>query len=228
MKELIVHNRPKSPISEAYRSIRTNIQFANVDGKIKTILFTSATAGEGKTTTLSNVAMTLVDAGHRVLIIDCDLRKPRVHKFFEISNEKGITDILLNSQDYREYLHKNVHSRLHIIPSGKIPGNPSELLYSEAMKTFIGKLKADYDYIFVDSPPVLPVTDAAVMSTYMDAVILVCASGQIEIEAAKRASEALKNVKANLLGAVINKIPIKESRYSSYYYYYANEEGEKK
>lgn len=228
MKELIVHNRPKSPISEAYRSIRTNIQFANVDGKLKTILVTSPTTGEGKTTTLSNVAMTLADAGNSVLIIDCDLRKPRIHKFFEISNEKGLTDILLKGRDYKEYVYHSEHTGLHIITSGKIPTNPSELLNSKAMRSFIEKMKNDFDYIFVDSPPVLPVTDAAVMSRYIDAVILVCASGQIEIEAAKRATESLKKVEANILGAVINKIPIKENRYSSYYYYYSNEEGEQK
>lgn len=227
MKELIVHNNPKSHVSEAYRSIRTNIQFANVDSKIKTIMVTSSAAGEGKTTTMCNVAMTLCDAGHNVLILDCDLRKPRIHKFFEISNESGLTDILMKPQDYRKHIKNNLHINLDIITSGKIPANPSELLYSQAMKDFIENVKEDYDYIFIDAPPVLPVTDAVILSHYIDAVILVCASGVIEIEAVKRAKEALNKVDANIIGVVLNKISTKNNRYSDYYYYYSNEEGDK-
>jgi len=226
LKELIVHNNPKSPVSEAYRGIRTNIQFANIDNNIKTILMTSATPGEGKTTTLCNVAMTLADAGHKVIIIDCDLRKPRIHKFFEISNKEGITDILLKGEDFKKFIKGDFHPNLHIITSGKIPSNPSEILYSKAMKSFIEKLKEEYDYVFIDTPPVIAVTDAAIMSSYIDGVVLVCSSGNIEIDMAKKAKESLEKVNANMLGVVLNKIPLKGQKYANYYYY-SNEEGGK-
>jgi len=226
LKELIVHNNPKSPVSEAYRGIRTNIQFANIDNNIKTILMTSATPGEGKTTTLCNVAMTLADAGHKVIIIDCDLRKPRIHKFFEISNKEGITDILLKGEDFKKFIKGDLHPNLHIITSGKIPSNPSEILYSKAMKSFIEKLKEEYDYVFIDTPPVIAVTDAAIMSSYIDGVVLVCSSGNIEIDMAKKAKESLEKVNANMLGVVLNKIPLKGQKYANYYYY-SNEEGGK-
>lgn len=219
MKELIVKNAALSPISEAYRSIRTNIQFSNVDGEFKAILVTSSTAGEGKTTTLCNVAATLADDGQRVIIVDCDLRKPRVHAFFEISNEFGVTDILYKNEDYKKFMHKSYHENIDIITSGKIPTNPSELLNSAKMKKFINVLKENYDYVFIDTPPIVPVTDAVIMASYIDRVILVCSSGQLEIEHGKQAKAALDSVGANLLGIVLNKMPVNKKRYQYYYNY---------
>lgn len=224
MKELIVNTKPKSPISESYRSIRTNIQFANLDKNLQTIMVTSPTAGEGKTTTLSNVALAMADADHRVLIVDCDMRKPRIHKVFEISNIYGMAEILLHGGDYKKALNPTSNENLYIITAGKIPSNPSELLYSNAMKTLIQNLKKDFEYIFINAPPVVPVTDAAIMSNYVDGVILVCASGVIEIELAQKAKESLENVNANILGVVLNKINTKNDKYSSYYYYYGEED----
>ena len=224
MKELIVNTKPKSPISESYRSIRTNIQFANLDKNLQTIMVTSPTAREGKTTTLSNVALAMADAEHRVLIVDCDMRKPRIHKVFEISNIYGMAEILLHGGDYKKALNPTSNDNLHIITAGKIPSNPSELLYSNAMKILIQNLKKDFEYIFIDAPPVVPVTDAVIMSNYVDGVILVCASGVIEIELAQKAKESLENVNANILGVVLNKINIKNDKYSSYYYYYGEED----
>ena len=221
-----MHNSPKSPISEAYRGIRTNIQFANVDNNIKTILMTSSALGEGKTTTLCNVAMTMADAGHKVIIIDCDLRKPRIHKFFEVSNRVGITDILLKGEDFKSFLRGGFHPNLEIITSGKIPSNPSEILYSNAMKNLIEKIKMEYDYVFIDTPPVIAVTDAVIMSQYIDGVVLVCSSGKTEVEMVKKAKESLAKVNANILGVVLNKIPLKGQKYANYYYY-SNKEGEK-
>ena len=224
MKELIVNTKPKSPISESYRSIRTNIQFANLDKNLQTIMVTSPTAREGKTTTLSNVALAMADADHRVLIVDCDMRKPRIHKVFEISNIYGMAEILLHGGDYKKALNPTSNENLYIITAGKIPSNPSELLYSNAMKNLIQNLKKDFEYIFIDTPPVVPVTDAAIMSNYVDGVILVCASGVIEIELAQKAKESLENVNANILGVVLNKINTKNDKYSSYYYYYGEED----
>lgn len=226
MKELIVKNQPKSPISEAYRRIRTNIEFSNVDNEFKSILFVSATASEGKTTTISNVAMTLKDAGKKVIIVDCDLRKPRIHKFFDLSNKKGLTDILIENIDYKLYIQRHEVSSLDIITSGKIPDNPSELLVSNSMKRFIEKLKENYDYILIDAPPIVPVTDGTILASFLDRVVLVCASGQVEIDMAKRAKEALDKVGANILGTVLNKVAVDSKKYS-YYYYYRNEGEEK-
>jgi capsular exopolysaccharide synthesis family protein len=217
---MIVHNKPKSPISEAYRSIRTNIQFANVDGEIKTIMFTSATKSEGKTTTISNIALTMADAGHRVLVLDCDFRNPSIHKSFGLTNKFGVTDILLKGVEYRNYVNKiKSYENLDVITVGKVPKNPSELLYSNAMKKFINRLKHDYDYIMIDTPPVIPVTDSAVMASYIDAIILVCASGVAEVENTRKAVESLKKVGGNIIGAVLNKAPIKQKDYHSYYHY---------
>lgn len=220
MKDLIVHEKPKSPISEAYRSVRTNIQFANIDGEIKTIMFTSANKSEGKTTTVSNIAITMADAGHKVMIIDCDFRNPSIHRSFGISNKYGVTDILLKGKSYREYINCiATHDNLDVLTAGKIPRNPSELLYSKTMRKFIDELKGDYEYIMIDAPPILPVTDAAVMATYIDGIILVCASGVAEVESTKSAVESIQKVGGNIIGAVLNKIPVKQKKYHNYYYY---------
>lgn len=227
MKDLIVKKHPKSPVSEAYRAVRTNIQFANIDKDTKTILVTSATPGEGKSTTLSNVAITLADAGNKVLIMDCDFRKPKIHKTFEISNAVGITDLLLSGEDFDTHLHKSIHKNLHILTAGRVPSNPSEILDSKTMKQFIEHLKKFYDFILIDTPPVLPVTDAVILSTYADKVILVCASGDVAIDYAKRAKESLEKVGADIMGVVINKINIK-SRNHYYYYYYHEKKKRKK
>lgn len=228
MKELIVKNSPKSPISEAYRGIRTNLQFANVDKNFKTIMVTSATAGEGKTTTLCNVAATLADAGNKILIMDCDLRKPRIHKFFNLSNAIGVTDILLNGYDYKKFVNKIEYNNISVLTSGHIPKNPSELLSSEAMKKFIELLKMEYDYIMIDTPPVVPVTDGVIMSTYIDRVIMVCSSGELNIDMGKRAKESLEKVGANILGVVLNKVPMNAKKYEYYYYYHQKDgKGEK-
>ncbi|WP_028828656.1 CpsD/CapB family tyrosine-protein kinase [Proteocatella sphenisci] len=223
MKELILKKLPKSPISEAYRGIRTNLEFANIDKNFKTILCTSATAGEGKTTTLCNVAAAMADNGNKVLILDCDLRKPRIHKFFELSNAAGLTDILLKGQDYKKFVHKIDYNNISVITAGNIPKNPSELLSSEKMKKFIEMLKDDYDYVMIDAPPVVPVTDSVIMSTYIDGVILVCASGDLNIEMAKKTRESLTKVGANILGVVLNKVPVDSKKYAYYYYYHQND-----
>lgn len=223
MKEFVVKNSPKSPISETYRAIRTNLLYANVDQVLKTILMTSATAGEGKTTTLNNLAMTLCEVGHRVLVIDCDLRKPRIHKFFEISNAAGVTDILVSGDNYKSYVNKSIHERLHVLTAGKIPPSPTELLSSNAFKVLLEELEKDYDYVLMDTPPIVPVTDALILSRMVSGVILVVRSGKVEIEFAKRAKHNLEQVNAKVLGVVLNDVPVKGKRYQNYYYYAQDE-----
>lgn len=226
MKDIIVHKQPKSPVSEAYRGIRTNISFDNVDKSFKSILVTSPKEGEGKTTTLCNLAMTFAISGNKVIVVDTDLRRPKLHKLLEISNKNGLTDILLKGDDYRKYVNSSVHPNLDLITSGSIPDNPSEVLGSDAVKRLVEQLKKDYDYVFLDTPPVVPVNDAVIMSTYIDRVILVLASGEVEKEVAVKAVKDLQKVGAKILGTVLNKVPINKQKYN-YYYYYSNELGDK-
>lgn len=226
MNELIVKRHPKSPVSESYRALRTNILFSNVDKDTKTFMVTSATPGEGKSTTLTNTALTLAGAGHKTIILDCDFRKPRVHKIFEISNKSGITEMLLSEKTHHDFIHKKVVPNLDVMTAGNVPSNPSEILNSKAMKAFIETVKDEYDYVFIDAPPVLPVTDAVILSTYIDRVILVCAAGGVTFDMAKHAKDALERVGGQILGVVLNKISVKEN--SQYYYYYYGEKKDQK
>lgn len=218
---LITHNKPKSPISEAYRTLRTNIQFSSLDKDIKTITVTSSGPGEGKSTVMTNLAVTMAQTGKKVIIIDCDLRKPKIHKVFEVQNNIGFTTVLVENTDYKKVArHVDGIDGLDIMPSGPIPPNPSELLGSKKSKDFFEKLKADYDIILIDAPPVGVVTDAAILSTYVDGVILVAGFGQVEVEAIKRTKELLDKVNAPILGVVLNKVPVATGKYYGKYYYY--------
>ncbi|MDD4496094.1 MAG: CpsD/CapB family tyrosine-protein kinase [Eubacteriales bacterium] len=217
---LITLDDPKSPVSEAYRVLRTNIQFMSVDKPIKSIVVSSATPEEGKSSTLANLAVIMAQAGSRTLIIDGDLRKPMVHKLFNLDNRKGLTNVLALHEDYQDYLHKGPHSNLDILTCGAIPPNPSELLASAAMKEFLSVVGSQYDYILIDAPPIGAVTDAAILSTIVDGVILVAASGQVRGEFLQRAKEQLEQVNANILGVVLNKVTDKIGSSYGYYYYY--------
>jgi len=225
---IITHENPKSPIAEAYRTLRTNIQFSSLDNPLKTIMVTSSAPGEGKTTTTVNLAVAMAQSDARVIIIDGDLRKPRIHKVFKSSNQYGVSNILVNNLDYKDVVIKTPINGLEILPSGIIPPNPSELLSSNKMKALINKLKEDYDYVLIDTPPAAVVTDAAILSTCADGVLLVCAAGQVSKEAVQRSRELLKNVNANILGVVLNKIPANNKGYYQYYYedYYGEEEAQ--
>ncbi len=225
MNGLIVHERPKSPISEAYRSLRTNIQFANLDNNMKTILITSATPGEGKTITLLNLAVAMAQNDQRVIVIDCDMRKPRIHKILGISNKSGLAEYLMEGNNIDEYINRLYKLNIDVMTSGKIPSNPSELLNSNVMKEMVEFLEKKYDYIFFDSPPVVPVTDAVVMSSYIEGAILVVEFGKVAVDMVKKAKESLESGGVNILGVVLNKIPVNNSKaYKSYYYYYEESE----
>jgi capsular exopolysaccharide synthesis family protein len=225
MNELIVHERPKSPIAEAYRSLRTNIQFANLDNNMKTILITSATPGEGKTITLLNIAIAMAQNKQRVIVIDCDMRKPRIHKILGISNKSGLAEYLMDGNNIEDYINRIFKLNIDVMTSGKIPSNPSELLHSNVMKEMVEFLEKKYDYVLFDSPPVVPVTDAVVMSSYIEGAILVVSSGKVSVDMVKKAKESLEASGVNLIGAVLNRIPVNNSKeYKSYYYYYEESE----
>lgn len=216
--DLITIKNPKSPVAESYRTLRTNIQFSNIDGDLKTMCVTSSGPGEGKSTTISNLAETFAQAGNRVIVIDCDLRKPRLHKVFALSNTMGMTNLLAGQVEIED-VTRVTGSDLTVITSGPIPPNPSELLGSQKMKTLLEDLKKKYDVILVDAPPVGVVTDAAILSTIVDGTILVVASGKTEIDGAKRAKQLLENVGARILGVTMTMIPVSRKGYYGYQYY---------
>lgn len=221
--DLITHTNSKSPISEAYRTLRTNIQFSNVDHPIKTLVITSPMISEGKTTTLTNLAETFAQAGNRVIVVDADLRRPRVHQLLSVSNRQGITNVLAGQVELKDAVQVS-GSQIHVLTSGPIPPNPSELLGSTKMKELVRLLSEHYDIVIIDAPPVNVVTDAAILSTFVDGVILAIASGKTEIEAGKRALKSLEAVNANVLGAVMTMMPVTKKGYYSYQYY-SDEEG---
>lgn len=223
--EVISLINPKSPVAEAYRTLRTNIQFSSFDKDLKSIVVTSSGPGEGKTTTICNLSVTMAHSGSKVLLIDCDLRKSQVHKKFQLSNHQGLTNVLARQMPLEDALKQVGIEGLDILTAGPKPPNPSELLGSQAMKDFIKEVSQEYDRVLIDAPPVGVVTDGAILSTVVDGTILVVASGQVAIEAAKRSKELLEKVKANIIGVLLNKIPVDGRGYYGYYYsYYYNED----
>lgn len=207
----------KTPAAESYRKIATNIQFANIDSNIKTIMVTSSLANEGKTTTISNLGKVMTELNKKILLIDLDLRKPAVHKQFNLSNRIGLTDILLNKDDYKPYL-QHIQPNLDVITSGKVPSNPAEIINSHAIKELLKNLSEHYDYILLDTPPLVLVSDPLTIATYADAVILTIAHAETEREVVKKSVDSLNQVNANIIGTILNKIPV--SKHNKYYYSY--------
>jgi capsular exopolysaccharide family len=218
------YNDPKSPLSEIYRTLRTNIKFLSVDRELTTILFTSTGPNEGKSTVVSNLAVTLCKAGSKVLVLEGDLRNPTVHKMFGLHNGYGVTNVLMRGTMYAEFIQHTVIENLDIISSGPKPPNPSELLGSSRMKALLEQLKKDYDYVLIDAPPVVVVTDAALLASECDGAILVVSSGETIIDGAVRAKELLTNVNAKIIGVVLNKC--KDIKSSNYYYYHYYDDGD--
>ena len=218
--KLIVHEQPKSPIAEAYRTLRTNIQYAKVDGELKVLLFTSAGPGEGKSTVAANTAIALAQAGQKVILVDCDLRKPVQHHVFHL-NKKGLTNCLVGESPAIDLLQETEIENLRVLTSGPIPPNPAELLGSSRMEQTVNALKEIADYIVLDCPPVVAVTDASVLSRRADGVILVLDANQVRPEMAQKAIELLENAQANILGTILNRAEI-EAEHSYYYYYYGH------
>jgi len=227
-EKVVAALQPRSPISEAYRALRTNIQFSTIDKPLKTILVTSANPLEGKTTTVANLGVVMAQAGLSVIIIDSDLRRPTMHKFFGVDNNHGLTDALLQSAPSLDgYLQGTAVENLQVLASGPLPPNPSELLGSQRMKGLIEQLKGKADVLLFDSPPVLAVTDAAVLANEVDGVLLVVDTNATRRDGALRARETLSKVGANLLGVALNKLSAKGAG-GYYYYYYYSSDGEGK
>jgi len=186
---------------------------------LKALLVTSPGPGEGKSTSVSNLAITMAQMGSRVLLIDSDLRRPVLHSIFKVDRRIGLSNVLVGRTSIEEAVQKTEIENLFVMPCGTLPPNPSELLASNAMTRALEEMKTMYDIVLFDSPPIIAVTDAAVLSSRLDGVILVVKAGQTDREAAYRAYTLLKNVNSRVLGALLNGVQV-ESMYGSYYYYY--------
>lgn len=221
MKEsyLISLKNPMAPISEAYRTLRTNIKYSSFDKEIKSLVITSSGPSEGKSTTACNLAIVMAQTGNKTILIDCDQRKPRLHKIFAQSNECGLSNILTDEVEFKDAVYKTQIENLEMLSSGTKPPNPAELLSSEKMKRFLEALKEKYDSIIIDTPPIVAVTDAQLLSTYADGCVLVVASGQTDRNAAIKAKELLDKVGAKILGVVLNKVDISNKGYYGAHYY---------
>jgi polysaccharide biosynthesis transport protein len=218
--ELITYGHPKSMLSEAYRSIRTSILLSFSEKPPKKIVITSPNPSEGKTTTVINTAIALSQTGAQVLIIDADLRKPRLHKIFNHENGQGLSSFLSGHGDLESVVKKSEVPNLFYIPSGPIPPNPSELLGSNLFKKMLESLEARFDHIVLDSPPVLGFADTIILSTSVDGVILTVLGGKTPRETLQRAKEVLQQVNTKIIGVVINRVDIRRSDYAYYYYRY--------
>ena len=224
---LVTQNDPKNPAAEAYRVIRTGIQFAQAGKELQTIALTSCTPNEGKSTTIANLAVVLTQAGKSVLLIDCDMRNPTVHKNFNLSNKVGLSSCISMGTALSDAVQKTSIEGLYALTGGVIPPNPSELLGSEQMKNVLQRAKEQYDYVLIDTPPVMPVTDALIVSRFVDGMILVIASAEVKVEMARDVKNQLVNAGANILGVVLNKVRSEHHGYGYGYYYYNGNDGEK-
>lgn len=212
-KELITLANPKSPVSEAYRTLRTNIQFSSLDKPLRTLLVTSSSPNEGKSTTLGNLAVTFAQAGYRVILVDCDLRRPSLHEVFRIENSAGLTSLIIDDNPASGLARETSVPNLRVIPAGPLPPNPSELLGSQRMDKVIEVLKSEADFVLFDCPPILAVTDAAVLARKVDGVLLVVSAGKTKREHAARAKLLLDKVNANILGVALNNAEFDSALY---------------
>lgn len=217
---LIVQVDPKSQRAEAFRSLRTNLQFVDVANHPRSIVVTSSLPGEGKTTTTANLALTLSAGGSRVCVVEGDLRRPRLLDYLGFEGAVGLTDVLIGRADLTDVLQQFGESTLWVLGAGGIPPNPSELLGSSVMAQTVKALEARFDYVLIDAPPLLPVTDAAVLSTHVGGALVVVGAGVINKDNLRRALETLQAVNGNTLGLVLNRLPRKEAGGYGYGYKY--------
>lgn len=221
---LIAHNDLKNPATEAYRVIRTSIQFAQAGKELKTLAVTSCTPNEGKSMTVANLAVVLTQAGKSVLLLDCDMRNPTVHKNFGLSNKLGLSSCISMDTPLSAAVQATKVDNLYALTSGVIPPNPSELLGSERMRELLQEAREIYDFVLIDLPPVLP-ADALVLGAVVDGVVLVIDSGEVKVDMARDVKKQLQHAGANILGVVLNKVRSEHHGYGyGYYYYYGSKE----
>ena len=227
-RELIAHRDPKSPVSEVFRTLRTNIQFMNTNNKLKTLLVTSTLPSEGKSWVTANLAVTFAQAGKKVILVDADMRKGRQYTIFEVSPRPGLSNYLSGfdsntgeeiSEDLANYIQETQVPNLYIIPAGNIPPNPSELLISPKMVSLLDRLKELCDLVIIDGTPCELVTDAIILSRIVDSTVIVTAHKQTKKDDLQKIVTNIQNVGGKIAGIVLNKIPVSVRKYEQSYYY---------
>lgn len=233
--ELITFTDPKSPVSEMFRTLRTNLQFMGNSKKVQTILVTSTLPGEGKSWTSANLAVTFAQAGKKVVVVDADLRKGRQFSIFNVIARPGVSNFLsgvvnegevYDVDDIKSFIRETDIENLYVIPAGDVPPNPAELLVNNRMNQLLLDLKSQYDIIIFDAPPALLVTDAMILARMVDTCMIVVAHQETKMDNLNKVQKAIKNVGGNIAGVVINKMPISVKKYQDSYYgdYYGNEQ----
>lgn len=214
-RELIVDHDPKSPLSEAIKNIRTNLQFASVDNKVKNILVTSSTSGEGKSFVSANLAVAFAKLGSKVLLVDCDMRLGRQHEIFSLSNAVGLSSLLIDDVEkkYSKYIQKTEIKNVSVLTRGIVPPNPSELLSSEKNKQLVEILANEYDVVIWDGVPLTGLTDSLVMADLVDKIVIVCAYKKTPIELLNNSKISLKNFEGKIAGVILNGVPFKGNHY---------------
>jgi protein-tyrosine kinase len=230
---LIAYSEPKSPAAEAYRSLRTSIQFAGLDHKCRSIVVTSSSPGEGKSTTVANFGVVMAQTGARVCLVDSDLRRPTLHRIFGLSNNRGLTTALLEGASLKDIAQATLVPHLSLVTSGPLPPNPAELVGSNRMRESLETGVADFDMVLLDSPPVVSVADAVALASFCDGVVLVVQTGKVPHEVIRRAAGSIQAVKGRILGVVMNAVNLKRDGYFYDYYryyhsYYTENEGAKR
>ncbi|RYZ08858.1 MAG: polysaccharide biosynthesis tyrosine autokinase [Myxococcales bacterium] len=217
--ELVVHEHPTSGVAEAARAVRTNILFMSPDRPYRTLLVTSASPSEGKTTVACNIAIAMAQAGKKVVLVDCDMRRPRLHNVFGAPRDVGVTTALLAPETLREAIHTTQIHNLSLLPTGPLPPNPAELLHSEAFGKLLEGLRERFDCVVIDSPPIAPVTDAAILATRVDGTVVVVRAAVTRKDVARRAVRSLRDVSGHIVGTVFNAVDFERRDYGYYHYY---------
>lgn len=229
---LVTYHKPSDPISESYRSLRTAIQYSRIDKPIKTLLVASALPKEGKSTTVANIAIAMAKAGLKTLLVDADLRRPVLHRLFNCDRKPGLIEYLKNEIDLNTAVRKTFVENLFLLPTGSLPPNPAEVLGSETMKATLEIFKASFDFVIFDSPPIVAVTDGVILSKLTDGVVFVTLANKTELDVLEKAYSTLKQVKADIIGFILNEFDVTKAygayyRYYRYYHYYGHTEESK-
>lgn len=220
---LIVHVDPRNPRAESFRTLRTNVQFVDLDDTVRSFTITSSLPSEGKSTTAANLAIAMAESGVRVIIVDADLRRPRLDDVLGVEGAAGLTDVLIGRAELDDVIHPWGSGGLHVLPAGRIPPNPSELLGSARMRALVDHLSTAFDYVIIDAPPLLPVTDAALLARLTDGALVIAAAGRASRNQLRVALDALASVGGRTLGLVMTMLPTKGAGsygYGTYYAYY--------
>ena len=219
-QDLMVHTQPKSAVAECLRAVRTNLLFMSPEKPLKTIMVTSPGPQEGKTTTATSLAITMAASGNRVLLVDADMRRPRLHRVFSLPNQSGLSSLILGEGTLSTLCQATAVENLFVLPCGPVPPNPAELLHTAAFQRLLGEMAGRFDRVIIDSPPIGVVADAVVMGTHVDGTLIVLKAGQTSREVARQAVRQLSDVKAPLFGAVLNDLDLTDQKYGQYAYYY--------